>query len=155
MKKIDLGQTITILANLGVIAGIVFLAVEMQQNNVLLEAEARKSRTDIRRAAFSMQIENPELLRIANKSRAGEVLTDDELSMLRLFWDFLFSGWQQGYGDYQSGLMELAEMRNVAEGVPFERWSGMREYWFRTKTRYQPDFVEWLDEVIESEAPNP
>ena len=31
MKKIDLGQTITILANVGVIAGIVFLAVEVRQ----------------------------------------------------------------------------------------------------------------------------
>ena len=29
MKKIDLGQTIAILANIGVIAGIVFLAVEL------------------------------------------------------------------------------------------------------------------------------
>jgi len=32
MKKIDLGQTIQTLANLGVIAGIVFLAMELQQN---------------------------------------------------------------------------------------------------------------------------
>jgi hypothetical protein len=31
MKKIDLGQTIAIFANIGVIAGIVFLSVELQQ----------------------------------------------------------------------------------------------------------------------------
>ena len=30
LKKIDLGQTISILANVGVIAGIVFLAVELR-----------------------------------------------------------------------------------------------------------------------------
>ncbi len=41
MKKIDLGQTITILANVGVIAGIVFLAVELRQNNTLMAAQAR------------------------------------------------------------------------------------------------------------------
>ena len=33
MKKLDLGQTITILANVGVIAGIVFLVFELQQSN--------------------------------------------------------------------------------------------------------------------------
>jgi hypothetical protein len=33
MKKIDLGQTITILANIGVIVGIGFLAIEIQQTN--------------------------------------------------------------------------------------------------------------------------
>ncbi len=32
MKKIDLGQTITILANIGVLAGIIFLAYELRQN---------------------------------------------------------------------------------------------------------------------------
>jgi hypothetical protein len=41
MKKIDLGQTVQILANLGVIAGIVFLGIELQQNNALLGAQAR------------------------------------------------------------------------------------------------------------------
>ena len=41
MKKIDLGQTITILANVGVIAGIVFLAIELRQNNEYMAANAR------------------------------------------------------------------------------------------------------------------
>ena len=41
MKKLDLGQTITILANIGVIAGIVFLGLEIRQNNELMAAEAR------------------------------------------------------------------------------------------------------------------
>ena len=44
MKKIDLGQSITMLANIGVIAGIVFLAVELQQNNELLRVEVELSR---------------------------------------------------------------------------------------------------------------
>ena len=47
MKKIDIGQTITILANVGVIAGIVFLAFELRQNNSLLAAQASFSRLSI------------------------------------------------------------------------------------------------------------
>jgi len=46
MKKIDLGQTITILANLGVIVGIAFLAIEMSQNNRLLMMESRLAETE-------------------------------------------------------------------------------------------------------------
>ena len=38
MKKIDLGQAIGILANVGVIAGIVFLGMELRQNNELVVA---------------------------------------------------------------------------------------------------------------------
>jgi len=43
MKKIDLGQSITILANLGVIAGIAFLAFEVRQNTAQMRAEAAAS----------------------------------------------------------------------------------------------------------------
>ena len=41
MKKIDLGQTITIFANVDEIAGIVILAFELQQNNEALGLQAR------------------------------------------------------------------------------------------------------------------
>ena len=40
MKKIDLGQTITIFANLGVIGGLIFLAVEIRQNSDIARASA-------------------------------------------------------------------------------------------------------------------
>ena len=33
MKKLDLGHTIPVFANAGVIAGIVFLGLKLQQNN--------------------------------------------------------------------------------------------------------------------------
>ncbi len=47
MKKIDVGQTIGILANLGVVAGILFLVVEIQQNT---EMATKRSPVRCRRA---------------------------------------------------------------------------------------------------------
>jgi hypothetical protein len=41
LKKLDFGQTITIFANVGEIAGIVFLAFELQQNNEALGLQER------------------------------------------------------------------------------------------------------------------
>jgi hypothetical protein len=40
MQKIDLGQVITVLANIGVIAGIAFLALELRQANQIAIASA-------------------------------------------------------------------------------------------------------------------
>ena len=40
MNKTDLGQTIQIFANVGVIAGIVFLAIELRQNDEQLEIQS-------------------------------------------------------------------------------------------------------------------
>jgi len=45
LKKIDLGQTITILANVGVIAGIIFLGIEIQQNTVSSRVNAYQDLT--------------------------------------------------------------------------------------------------------------
>jgi hypothetical protein len=42
MKKIDLGQTPSIIANVGVITGIMYLGLELQQNSELLGAQARR-----------------------------------------------------------------------------------------------------------------
>jgi hypothetical protein len=46
MKRIDLGQTIAILANVGVIAGIVFLALELRQNQASLDEANALNRAD-------------------------------------------------------------------------------------------------------------
>jgi len=45
MKNINYGQTISVLANLGVIAGILFLAIEIRQNTRTAQASAYESLT--------------------------------------------------------------------------------------------------------------
>ena len=44
MKKIDLGQTITIFANIGVIAGIIFLGYELHQTQMAMQSQAFQAR---------------------------------------------------------------------------------------------------------------
>ena len=56
MKKIDLGQSITILANLGVIAGIVFLGYEMRQNTIAVRSAAAQGIVDQLSAGYEMLI---------------------------------------------------------------------------------------------------
>ena len=43
MKKFDLGQIITILANAGVVIGLVFLTLEIRQNNAQMRAQGAYS----------------------------------------------------------------------------------------------------------------
>jgi len=43
MKKSDLGQIITILANVGVVIGLVFLTLEIRQNNAQMRAQGAYS----------------------------------------------------------------------------------------------------------------
>lgn len=43
MKKIELGQTVSVLANIGVIAGILFLGFELRQNTLISRGAAVQS----------------------------------------------------------------------------------------------------------------
>ena len=60
MKKIDVGQTVSILANVGVIAGILLLAFELSQNNKLLRAQADETYLQNRLDNRRRTIEDPE-----------------------------------------------------------------------------------------------
>jgi hypothetical protein len=78
MKSFGLGQFVQTLANVGVIAGIVFLAFELRQNNELMEAEARFNRVTVSREAYNILSTNGELAEIFVKANNNESLTEVE-----------------------------------------------------------------------------
>ena len=73
---LDFGQVIGIIANIGVIAGIVFVAVEVRQNNRLLEAQARYSLRQYR-SDIADTIMTPHILEAAHKYARNESVIAD------------------------------------------------------------------------------
>ncbi len=96
MKKLDIGQTLGILANVGVIAGIVFLGFELRQNNSFLAAQARSQLTANRISANEMELV-PENLSVINKAQNGEELTQEETLRLRFIGTGIFVRWEAEY----------------------------------------------------------
>ena len=83
MKKIDLAQAVSILANVGVIIGIVFLVIEISQTNDQLASQARNTIFELRAGLERDVINNVgNIADVIAKSRRGEVLTDVEQSRL-------------------------------------------------------------------------
>jgi hypothetical protein len=78
MKSFDLGRFVKTLANVGVIAGIVFLGFELRQNNELMEAEARFNRVTVSTEAYNITSTNGELAEIMVKANNNESLTEVE-----------------------------------------------------------------------------
>ena len=86
MNLNKLNQWLTLSANFGVIAGIIFLAVEIQQNNELLEAQSRFNHKETRANQLGEFKTNPELSRIYVKAENGETLTPIEQVQLDAHW---------------------------------------------------------------------
>ncbi len=153
MKKIDLGQTVTILANIGLVAGIVFLGVELHQNNELLEAEARATRHQNRSDHTNrLLLENPGLVELIVKADSGESLTQEEQYTLERYLDQALINFQFTFVEYQRGQFDESELEAAAMSSYFNRLPGMHQYWDEMKgLEFRPAFVQWMEGNVVNE----
>ena len=141
MKKLELGQTITILANLGVIAGIVFLGLELRQNNELMESEARFNRLNLQLGSVNLIVEHPDLAELIVRSQNDGDLTPAETYRLESYWSRLFSNMQWSYLE-------------AYDDIPLETWrrifrrAFVQAYWENRKTDFSPEFAQFVDENV-------
>jgi len=149
VKKIDLGQTITILANLGVIAGIVFLAVELRQNNELLQAQSRADSNDRIIGTAVAVYENTDLARAVAKARMGQELSEAEGMLLYAHDVRRIRSFEAGFQEFQRGATESIDVplwrAGFRSGV-FDR--SLLETWEQSKGVFRPDFVEWMEQNV-------
>ena len=90
MKKIDFGQLSQTLANVGVLLGIVFLALEIRQNQNVVEEQNTLTRLTVRDTQYEnysrfrhLLLANPELQEILIKGSTGQNLTETEKARYR------------------------------------------------------------------------
>ncbi len=69
MKKIEVGQILTVLTNIVVIAGIVFLGYELYQNNQQWEIQSRIQADERRSGITDLVIANPDLFDLLGKMK--------------------------------------------------------------------------------------
>ena len=86
MKKIDVGQGVAILANLGVIAGILLLTLELRQNNELMSIQAQATAVSLRTEVWRPTLEQPDIAPLLLKDQRGEELSGEEELRLRALW---------------------------------------------------------------------
>ena len=151
MKKIDFGQMFAILANVGVLVGIVFLAVEIQQNSEALGVQARQDRQNVRRSIMTRTVDNPELGRALYKAQNGEELTSFEQFTLEQEALFRIINWEIVFNDVQEGLLEESEITLNGWKGTFHSWPGMPAVWERYSVGQgarNSEFVAYVNEYI-------
>ena len=155
MTKIDLGQAVGILANVGVIAGIVFLGVELQQNNDLLGIQTRAIQLD-QTLGFAEEItRNPTLAAVIAKAESNEELSAVEEVMLRglamrglrqLEWSFN----ESQAGTFAMQPEQVALYRAGFRGDGIFRWP-LGKYWADMDDFFSPNFVRFVEENVINE----
>ena len=147
MKKIDLGQTITILANVGVITGIAFLGIEINQNTRSLEVGAYQDLiaqiTDISK----LSIDNPEIWRLANEEWSTTDLEGDEQQVGEALIIMIFRHGDMAFHQYQRGMISEERLESAIGvlGINVCR-QNYRDVW----STYGNNFVEAYKDFIDS-----
>ena len=153
MKRIDLGQTVSIVANIGVIAGILFLAIELRQNNDLLTSQAAFNQFAIERETIRPLIENTD----GFSEFMAKVLMDESLSPAEQIQLFnlqidIIDSWRYQFREVASG-------RLPADFIDVEKW---RAWWYRggigiperfegDRAEHDPEFVQFIEDNVISQ----
>ncbi len=148
MKKFDSGQTITILANVGVIGGILLLAYELRQNNLYLQEQARFNLFQNRVDANVLFAENAELARLWNWHEGDDPLMDLDRARLEDLLHTVILRWQYDYQTLQLGIVGAENFPEEAIRYSWNARPYFDEVWRQRKTGYSPDFVVWVEENI-------
>ena len=148
MRKLDLGQTTAILANVGVIVGLVLLTIELRQNNALLELQSRTSLTERQVSVLDLAVQKPDVIAALYEER--ESLTEQELELIRIVGLRILRGWEQEYDGVRRGLLleseQLLRWRAIYNR-PRLNW-GTPEAWEAYKPGFAPEFIQFMEENV-------
>lgn len=143
MKKIELSQLVGILANIGVIGGILLLVIELRQNNELMADQARFNRLTVSTENWDMLSQNPELAELRLKQGAGEALTPLERVRLEAMLMRILITRQWSFQELPRASLPVGSWKRITESYP-----SLIPLYQREKESFDPEFVEWFDENI-------
>ncbi len=153
--SLNLERFVTILANVGVIASIAFLAWEIRQNTQMIEAQTRDSVTEKQLVLFEWFAGSRENIQIRQKGDAGELnFTTPEGGQ----YGWMIAGnlrlWENEWYQYRRGLFEAGEFEPRLEiWRAMVNRPGMICTWFSfQRAGYSPDFVELVDSLFSDES---
>jgi hypothetical protein len=151
MKKIDLGQTIAILANLGVIASLIFVGVQVQQG-----ATATRSATvlQIKDAWVQLNLAAATSVELADATQAiaeqgWNDATNRDRTLVTAFYRTLFHNWSNAYYQYQNDTLDENQWGAfVREARVSLENPNIRRVWADWNHIYDDSYRELMDGLI-------
>lgn len=152
MKISAINEGVSFVANIGVIASIVFLGLEMQQNTEMMQSQTRNSIMENQLSFYERAIENNEFAKVIAERRLNP--NSYPAGSAESFQYLLFIAsqqrmWENEFYQYQVGLFDQDEFdartnlwrREIAIEANLQGWR-------RAEDSYSPEFRDFLNEII-------
>ncbi len=131
------------------IAGILLLAYELNQNRQMMEAQTRHELSSSIADQLLVIAANPELNDFIYRAETGEPLSGADQSR---YWSYAFARlryWEDVHYQYRAGLFDENEF--VAQRESWRqvlRQPGLRQFWGQFRSNFSPEFAADVDALV-------
>jgi hypothetical protein len=128
MKKIEISQAVNTLANIGIILGLVFLVLELQQLRDQMDAQISYNLFMGRNDGIRTVATDEFLPEIISKVDAGENLSPVESFRINTFLRAFVFSWEYEWQQYQKGRYDDFDMQRIVYFFDTDLW-GITGVW--------------------------
>ena len=149
----NLNKWLTLLANVGVILGIVFLAFEIRLNTNMLQSQTLNSLTEYQLDFYALMSSDPVIAEIHQRGIAGELEAGStEMGMFIYMSTANLRRWANEWYQYNQGFTDPEEIepRLDALAALFRRGPGYRARWNQSRHQYPEGFQSLVDGYVQA-----
>ena len=149
MKKME--NWVNIAASIGVLLGILFLALEIRQNTDMMRSQARDAITEKQMMFSEWVTTEPEMaVAIVAAGEGPQAMSSEQRTMYSYFLTGVWREWENSYYQYQRGLFDAAEFepRTLRWRAQMEP-DAARALWAGTRLWYAPGFRAIVDGFVD------
>ena len=150
MNADKLNRWLTLGANLGVIAGLILLVLELDQNRQMMRAQTRHEIAMGIVDMLQVPASNEQLADLMYRAEIGEALTPVERYRFNMRTNALLRYWEDAHYQYRVGLYDDVEFSKQKEAwrSAFLRSQGMRLHWCEVRPLYSPDYAAEMNMLL-------
>lgn len=153
MNSSRINDWLTLVANVAVVGGIVFLAIEISQNNELLRSESRQTLVANDVTSLTVNIENADVFA---KMASKETLSTEDQLRLSFMYALDLRNREFEYFQYTEGLLDEETWMSYRHVIILNHSSGIGKTWWEEIGReiIDPTFAKLIDELLLNAQPS-
>ena len=149
-KTSKLNERLTLIANLSVVVGIIFLAVELQQNTQAIQAQTRDSLTEKQMEFYGWLATNRDLAEVEGTAFASGLDALDPVQ--RRMWfgyvNAVLREWENSHYQYERGLFTAPEFETRSLAWQAVRSPAFLEVWDSRRELFAHSFRAEIDRIV-------
>jgi hypothetical protein len=153
MTSAKFNEWLTLIANVAVVGGIVFLAIEIRQNNELLRSESRQALVSNDVTSLTANLENVDVF--AKLTSQEELSAEDQLR-LSFMYTLDLRNREFEYFQYVNGLLDEETWLAYRHVIVVNHSSDLGRSWWDVVGRgiVDPEFADLVDELLLGASPD-